>query len=314
MKTLGMVTEFCLLTWLCVSLDSRGQELFFNDSLLVEIDARLPSATPLVLYRFRQQIDYKLSFSGLLNFQWEHDPAANHIALLGNLNYRSSVSNERRFKLQASLLQDLGFQIFFDSITRFFPDAASIITQLEIKINHWFTFTLNTNLSSRIFNDYRYVTDQNGDQVKRMQSGFLTPMILTFSSGFGWNLPSWGMVNFGITGGKLTFIRSREIFGILKVEKYYGVPSGKQTLLEYGISMLVTIDKNLTSSLKWTCEMILFKNYIKPVDITVKNLFEWRFGRNLSGSLQTRLFYEEAVSKKLQIDNIVTLGFGFRVR
>lgn len=313
MKTSGIATGFYLLTWLCLTYDSPCQELCFNDSLLVRIDAQLPSCSPLVLYRFRQQIDCKLSFSGLLNFQWEHDPAANHVALLGKLNYRSSVSNERRFKLQASLLQDLGFQIFFDSITRFFPDATSLITQLEVKINHHFSYSVNTNLTSRIFNDYRYFTDQNGDQVKRLLSGFLTPMIVTFSTGFGWNLPSWGMVNLGITGGKLTFIRSREIFGILKTEKFYGVPAGKQTLFEYGFSMLVTIDRNLTRTLKWTCEMILFKNYIKPADISVKNLFEWRFGRNLSGSLQTRLFYEEAVSKKLQIDNIVTLGFGIRV-
>lgn len=314
MKSLGMATGFCLLTWLCSPYDPRCQELIFNDSLMIGIDAQIPSGTPLVLYRFRQQIEYKLSFSGLLNFHWEHDPAANHVALLGNLNYRSILTNERRFKLQTSLLHDLGFQIFFDSITRFFPDAASFITQLELKINHRFIFTLNTNLSSRIFNDYRYVMDQNGDQVRRMQSGFFTPMILTFSSGFGWNLPSWGALNFGITGGKLTFIRYRDIFEILGVEKYYGVPSGKQTLFEYGISMLVSIDRNLFKSLKWTCEMMLFKNYIKPIDVTVKNLFEWRFGRIFSGSLQTRLFYEEAVSKKLQIDNVIILGVGLRIR
>jgi hypothetical protein len=309
-----MATGFCLFTGLWWPGCSHSQELFFNDSLLVGIDVQLPGDNSLVLFRFRQQFDYKLSFSGLINFQWEHDPAANHVALLGNLNYNSSITNERRLKFQASVIQDLGFQIFFDSITRFFPDATSIISQLEVKINRCFIYSVNTNLTSRIFNDYRYLPDQNGDLVKRMQSGFLTPMIVNFSSGFGWNLPSWGSVSLGLTGGKFTFIRSREIFGILKVEKYYGVLAGKQTLIEYGISLLVTIDRNLAKTLKWTCEMMLFKNYIKPVDITVKSLLEWRFGRNLSGSLQTRLFYEEAVSKKLQIDNIITLGFGIRLR
>jgi hypothetical protein len=309
-----MATGIFLLTGLCWPGRSRCQELFFNDSMLVAMDVQLPGEKPLVLYRFRQQIDYKLSFSGLLNFQWEHDPAANHIALLGNLNYTSTITNERRLKFQASLIQDLGFQIFFDSITRFFPDVTSIISQIEVKISRCFSYSLNTNLTSRIFSDYRYFTDQNGDLVKSMQSGFLTPMIVTFSSGFGWNLPLWGSVCLGLTGGKITYIRSREIFEILKVEKYYGVPAGRQTLFEYGVSLLLTIDRNLAKRLKWTSEMMLFKNYIKPVDITVKSLLEWRFGRNLSGSLQTRLFYEKEITKKLQIDNIITLGFGIRLR
>lgn len=228
--------------------------------------------------------------------------------------WKSMITNERNFKATGSLSHELGVQWYIDSIWRFCPDMTSLELKLEIRIIKYLLLAVNSTVTSRIFNGYRYYTEADGTRERILQSAFLTPMTWTLSSGFSWNNSRLGSIQIGLAGGKLTLVRYKAIYAILNVEKFSGVPRDEPFLVEYGMTMLVNIDRQISDALKWTLEFNAFKNYLKPVDFTLKNLLDWRFGKYFSGSIQTKLFFEPAVSKNVQIENLFGFGMGFKFK
>jgi len=57
--------------------------------------------------------------------------------------------------------------------------------------------------------------------------------------------------------------------------------------------------------------LLIFKNYLKPVDLVLDNLVGIRINKFLKTSIRTHVTYESAVSRNLQIENMVSVGFGF---
>ena len=117
----------------------------------------------------------------------------------------------------------------------------------------------------------------------------------------------------GLTAAKLTWIRDKRIFKELDVPAYYGVPKGKNWKLEYGLSMHLLVDKDILNRVHWDCDMQLFKNYEKPPDLSLKNLVGVRINKFLKTNIQTRVVYEEDLSKNLQIENLISVGFYFNL-
>lgn len=229
------------------------------------------------------------------------------------LRCRAMITNERNFKATGLLNHEIGLQWYIDSIWRFQPDVTSLEMKMEIRIIKYLLISINSTITSRIFNSHRYFTGSDGILNRQLQSGFLTPMIWTFASGFGWNNNRFGSFQVGLTGGKLTWVRYKAIYSILNVDKYFGVPHDKPFLFEFGLTMLVNVERKLSNAVKWTFELNAFKNYEKPIDFTLKNLFDWRLGKYFSGSVQTRLIYESEMTKKVQIENLFGFGIGFKL-
>jgi hypothetical protein len=158
-------------------------------------------------------------------------------------------------------------------------------------------------------NGYDYSVDDSGRIVKILNSSFCTPLLWTFSGGFSIKWQGFGSLNLGVSTAKLTYIRDKSIFGKQKVTKYYGVPEGKDHVFEYGLSLQFLADKEFFKRIRWNCDLLVFKNYTSPVDVTLKNNFGIRINRFLKASIQTRIFYEETVSHSIQLENLVTFGF-----
>jgi len=77
--------------------------------------------------------------------------------------------------------------------------------------------------------------------------------------------------------------------------------------------MHVLIDKEIGRWGKWDCDILVFKNFNKPVDLVLKNLIGIKINKFIKTSIQTRLIYEEDVSKSLQMENLISLGFAIRL-
>ena len=300
---------------LCACLTSSqttGQNLVWKDTvLLAGLTQLADSGSRLIKFRITQDLEYSITGANMLFLHWQHEPNTNQVSLFQHLKYQSQINNDCNFKIVNSFVHDLGIQCFFDSISRFQPDENTLDTRLEVRLTKNFTFSVFSTLTTRLFNAYNYATDHTGNLCKTLNASFLTPMIWTFSAGLGWTAPRFATFSFGLSSAKLTYIHNKAIFDQLKVPAFYGVPKNKNHLFEYGLSMHLLLDRNFKNRVHWNCDVLLFKNYKKPIDLVMNNLVGIRINKFLKTSIQTNLYYESAVSRNLQLENVISMGFCF---
>lgn len=305
------LSAFLGLVLLCITNHlSIGQELIRKDSL------RFPGSPDSVKtrnnparLRIAQELEYSVSFNDYLFMNWLHDKNANQITCLQNLKYHMIAENDKGLSVSNQFIHNLGFQHYFDSITKVYTDDNTLSTKIDFRIKKNYTLSFNSNLASRWLQGFDYSVDDSGKQAIILNSKFLTPLIWTISLGFGLIWKDFGSLNLGISSAKLTYIQQTKIFEIRHVTEYWGVPEGKNHLLEYGLSLQFLVNKDFLDRVHWDCDLLLFKNYNTPVDLNFKNLVGIRINKFLKTSIQTRVFYEEKVSKNLQLENLVSLGF-----
>ena len=291
---------------------AETQTLIWKDDRLRVFADSLPGLC-LPEVKFKQQLEYSFSFTTDLFMNWKHDGNVSQVVLLQNFNYKFSVSGDSTLHFSGSFTHDLGFQSYFDSISRFQPDDNTLNTRFEIRLCKNLNVTCNSSLNTRFMNAYDYVPGIGSTSRKTLNSSFCTPLILTFSGGFSMTWKKLGSLNLGVTSAKLTWIRDKSIFEKQQVTTYYGVPVGKDHLLEYGLSLQFLADKELSRRLHWNCDLLLFQNDHSPVDVTLKNNFGIRINHFLKASIATKILYEEKVCRSVQMENLVTLGFYFHL-
>ena len=259
-------------------------------------------------FRFTNELDYSLTTNGFFLIKWLHDKKDNQVNLYQNLRYQCLLHNNKNFRLSNTLNHNLGIQHYFDSITKVNIDDNTLITKLDVQIRGRFACTFDSRITSRLMNGFDYRTTDSGNQVRILNSSFLTPLTWTFSVGLGYNCKKFGSLSLGISAAKLTYILNRQIFGIRGITNYYGIEEGKTHLIEYGFTFQLLIDKDILKMLHWNCDLQLFRNYNAPADMMLKNLFGLRINKFFKTYLQTRIYYEEKLSKHLQFENILSVG------
>lgn len=307
----SLTSAFLGLVLLCFTSHlSNGQDMTRKDTLgLPGSPDTLKCENNPSRLRFTQELDYSVSFNDFLLMNWLHDKNVNQIMGLQNLKYRMIAMNDRGFSISNLFIHNLGFQYYFDSITKVYIDDNTLTTKIDLRIKTKYSVVLNSNLSSRWLRGFDYCINDSGKQIVILNSAFLTPLVWTFSLGVGINWKDFGSLNLGISGGKLTYIQQTKIFEIRHITEYWGVPAGKNHLFEYGISLQFLVNKDFHKWVHWDCDLLLFKNYNAPVNLNFKNMIGIRINKFLKTSIQTRVFYEKKVSKNLQLENLVSLGF-----
>ncbi|MCX6246649.1 MAG: hypothetical protein NTW10_02845 [Bacteroidetes bacterium] len=290
-----------LVLCLILSASANTQSWLSPDSILKEISGRK--------VHFRQELEGSLTFSNYLFLNWHHDKNASQVILLQNLKYVFSISADSLVGFSGSILHNLGLLSYFDSLTKVNTDDNTLNSRFDIRIWKKLNFSINSTLASRIMNGYDYSVDDSGRVVKVLNSSFCTPLLCTFSGGFSVKWRDFGSVSLGLSAAKLTWIRDKSIFKRQNTDTYYGIPEGKDHRFEYGISLQFLADKEFFKRFRWNCDLLVFKNYTAPVDVTLKNNFGIRINRFLKASIQTRVIYEEKVSRSIQLENLVTFGF-----
>jgi hypothetical protein len=258
-------------------------------------------------------LEYTLTPDCLVLINWLHDSRINKIDLIQSFQYRYLLANGRGFRLSGSFVHNLGFVHYFDSITKAGIDDNTLSTRMDLTLHKRLSFTMIAAVSSRLLNGYDYINTNSGTTIRVLNSAFLTPAVCTFSCGLGYTLKNFGSLHLGISSLKLTSILNREIFSARKISSYYGIEQGKTCRLEYGILLQMIIDKDFFRILHWDCDLQIFRNYYDAPDLSMKNLFGLRITRFLKIVLQTRIFYEEKVSRHLQVENLFSIGFSVQM-
>jgi hypothetical protein len=306
----------CLvLLYVCLlSAIAGGQNLVWKDTMvLVALQNPSDSGISLVQFRFTQDMEYAFTCSNLLMLNWQKGDGVGQLAMQQLVKYQSKLNYSRNFTISTSFIHSLGIQFFFDSISRFQPDENTLDTRMELKLRKNLTFTFHSNLTTRLFNGYDYSSDQGGTLLRTINSAFLTPLLGTFSAGFGWTVPRLGTFSLGLSAAKLTVVVNRDVFDQQDIMEFYGVPKEKGHWFEYGFSMHVMVDKDILKRVHWNCDLLIFKNYQKPIDLVVRNLIAIRLNKMLKATIQTRICYEKEVSENIQVENLFSLGLYFNL-
>ncbi len=296
-----------------IGISSLAQDSLLRDIPIIWTPDSLRNPEQLIRARFSQDLDYFLSLSAFQFLNWNHDKKADHLIFLQSLKYQFSLSKDSSFCISNILVHDLGFQVFVDSITQIHPDETTLATRLSVNLHKKWNLTFSSEISSRLFNNFEYNTDDQGKPIKVLSSSFMTPLTMIFSFGIGHSWPGFGDLNLGLSSAKFTYLRDRSIFEKLNVSDFYGIPKGKNHRFEYGLSVRFLVDKDLFKKIHWNCDLLLFKNYLSPIDISLKNLFCIKINKFIKTSIQTRILYEEKISKNLQLENHVNIGFSIHL-
>jgi hypothetical protein len=302
-----------LFSWL-IAASGAGQSLVWKDTAVTVLPQQpAGSASSLLKYRFTQNASYSLSCTNLVFSNWHNGSNGNSLSLFHQLGYRCQITNNRNFNLNNSFRHDLGIQYFFDSLARFYPDENILETKFELKIRKKLSVSVLSTLSTQLFNAFIYGAGPAGNHLKILNSAFLTPLLWNLSAGISPVFPAIGSITLGLSAAKFTLVRCSSIYEQQKILYFHGVPKGKRIRFEYGLGFHLLVDKNFLERFHWNCDLLMFKNYQTPVDLVVKNLIGVRIYKSFKASLQTRLNYEKDVSRWLQVENQLSLGFYFHL-
>ena len=263
-------------------------------------------------FSFKNDLEYSIAISGFYFMNGPRDKTAGQFAFLQSFKYQFRISSSR-FQFTNDFVHNLGLMYYIDSISKFQTDDNTLPTRITYDAVKCVKISASSILTTRIFNAWDVSQSAGGSVVKSISSSFLTPLICTFSGGPGFNFRETGMLDIGVSSAKLTYIQDRGIFDKTGRDSFYGVKKGQSSFLEYGLSLHLLVNRLIGKKLQWDCDLLLFKADKSAVDMTLKNLFAYRINRFLKTSLQTRLFYDEDVSRKLQIENLLSFGFDFHL-
>lgn len=263
--------------------------------------------------RISGTLQYSLTGSLTLLVNPQKTTGVNQFFLLQDLKYSSLFEDNGRVRITNIFIHNLGLQVFFDSITRFQRDENILTTRVDISAGSRWAFNFTSILSTRLFNDYNILVTDSGARLRILNAGFLTPLFWNFSTGITLYIRQTGRLILGISAAKLTYILNRQVYREQGIDTFFGVPESKGYSFEYGVALQLLVDRDILKRIHWNCDILLFKNTEKPVDMALKNIFTFRISKFLQVNIQTRLFYEEEVSKSLRIENLVSLGFYFHL-
>ena len=263
--------------------------------------------------RILQDLDYYVALSASQFIHQDHDKSNNQVVFQHTLKYRFSLTTDSSFQFSNTLFQDLGFQFFFDSITQAHPDETTISTRLSLNLWKKLKIAFSSDITSQLLNGFEYITDLQGKAVRVMSSSFMTPLAVTWSIGLSHSWPRFGDLSLGVSSARFTYLRDAGIFDRLNADELYGIPKGKNKRIDFGLSMRLLIDKDLFKNAHWNCDLLVFKDFISPADLSLKNNFCINLSKFIKTSLQTKILFEKKISKSVRIENHLTIGISFHL-
>ena len=269
------------------------------------LETQLTPTTNPLNFHSQFELEYTLSMVGQFS---TYSKVSNQLGANQTLKIRTNWTKGDRLSMTNVMVHSLGGRYFMDSILEFSQDENAITTRIDLKIRRGFNASLNSIVTSRFFNTYE-LYQNDSTLIKVLKGGLLTPLIWNFSLGFGYSENSIGTITVGLTGGKLTYVREKEVFLQPSANSFYGIEKGRDYTLEYGMSLHFTVDRDLVKFLHWNCDLLLFKNYHETADLTLKNYLGFRINKYFQTKISTKILYEESLSKHIQVENLLSVGF-----
>ena len=288
---------------------TTAQILLGIDSMVVAtFPDSIPGRKPVVAAQMIQSLRYGLTLSGAWLVNWEQDANASNLLILQDLMWESVITSGKHFSVSHKFIHQLGYQTYFDSISKFHTDNNSLDIIFSWNFGKAHGLFLSATFTSQLLNDFTEIPDTGGHLMRQLQGGFCTPLIMSLSGGLRLSWHSWANIYLGLASTKLTWIRDQRVYHTNDITSFYGVEQTKNPLLEAGLSIQIQVKKELFPWVGWDCDLLLLKMAEQPIDVNLRNLFSIRLNRLVQTQIQTRIVYEEQYCKKVQIENVISVG------
>ncbi|MBQ0030089.1 MAG: DUF3078 domain-containing protein [Bacteroidales bacterium] len=233
--------------------------------------------------------------------------------LLSILDYDANYREGRKY-WENEFDVKLGFYTTFNDTTRAFrvnEDEISIASTMGYKTHFspkW-AYALRGRIKTQLFKNYKATNS------KEIKTSFLTPTRIYFGPGmkFDYNNNVWLYVSPATY--KLIFLVNDDI----KDPKTVGIPEGKRSQNDFGISAEGRVKWRFTKDLNIESNMKVFAPYnLENVDFEWETVGTFRINRFISTRLSLSMVFDSTPestdyeSPKLQIKELLSLGLTYR--
>jgi hypothetical protein len=139
-------------------------------------------------------------------------------------------------------------------------------------------------------------------------SKFMAPGYLIETVGFAFNPKKGYQFDLGIS------LKQTVVIDTL-LSRRYGIKSGERFKNEGGISIGVKIERDIATNVNLSSQLDTFTNYVKPVNSTTirfSNEIIGKINSYLSANVQFAFVYDDNITNKWQVKQVLSIGFSYR--
>lgn len=186
-------------------------------------------------------------------------------------------------------------------------DRIDVTTKYGFRVNqHWYLGLL-TNFNSQALIGYDYTVES-----EQKVSSFITPGKIILSPGFDYKTAHRFSLFISPVTARWNLKHDPDFFNIAK----FGVDSARKVNTEFGAFVTAKFSASFTKWATYSSRIDLFSNYKrKPenIDVLMNNLLTMRFTKIFATNLCLDLIYDDDVKKRLQIKEVLGIGFTVRI-
>ena len=232
-----------------------------------------------------------------------------------NFYYNFTINNSLKtkyFTLRTYIFNEYGVRHYLDSITTKGQDKYTIKNTLQVQLTPGLKILFAASVQSQLWPTYQYPP---GGRDRILYTSYFSPGYMNFSSGASFKLLKGGTLDLGIIGGKITKIRKQQIYDERGVSKLYGIGKDERKAVDYGLSLHFNVPpQHFNKHFVWECYLDGYapKNQIgrlKGYTLDAMNVFHYICFKNVRLSFRTFATYDENVSSKLFLSNMLSIGF-----
>lgn len=260
-------------------------------------------------------IDFFTTFTGISYINGLTSNEKNNLYLYYNLTINNKVKSGK-FSMTNYYFTEFGLRDYADSVTSISEDQYCF--KNSVSFQFWkskFALNISANSKSQYFRHYEYKEDSAGNQIKYLYTAYLSPGYKNYSGGIKYDVNDSFTIEFGIVNGKMTKIKTQQIFDSRETDKLYGLEKGTTKKSEFGMNLILTATPNEI------LKNLYFENFsqfnINKSDIShlrylkadINNAFHYVFLKHFRVTLRTICQYDLTISPRMKVINNLSIGF-----
>lgn len=236
-----------------------------------------------------------------------------------NFYYNTTINNifkTKYFTIRSYMFNEFGIRYFIDSITNKAQDQHEVRNNVQIPLKKNLKLNLGFTVKTQLWRHFEYRPDSSGNGLQRyLYTDYFSPGYMLYTCGFSLSFMRNAVLDIGLVGGKTTKIKNQNIFDDRRATTLYGLQKGETKKFNYGINVQLNVPpQKIGKHFGWECYTTAFVTKeqigrLKGYTIDATNVFHYLFLKNLRVTLRTTVKYDELLSDKIFMMNMLSVGF-----
>lgn len=297
-------------------IDFFAEEIDLNDTVKVQsVSDSVQRCQPKHQINFLTTLDFFSAFTAIhiVNGSSTNDKSNIHLYYNFTGDNRIKISN---YSITNYFNTELGVKVYVDSFAIISEDSYTFKNDFSYVIKNS-KLALNMSFTSRsqFFRHYDYRSDTTGYSVRFLNTSFLSPGYILYSSGIKILFNNYLNIEFGLVSAQKIKIRNQQLFDSRMSENLYGLSKGDRQKIDFGFSMtFISTLHQIHKNVYWENFSQFSVNrqnikYLKFYQCNINNAFHYCFLKYLRLTLRSKITYDYNNSLKPRVINSLTFGF-----